>query len=749
MRISRGFMTLAFAVASLLALGTARSALAQGADCLDRALCGELSPLIPMQSTEAVHMGLVWKKRSPTPKLLFHARFPEYKPNDVADPAVVDAAIAAGALTDGQGNNDFNPSLRDVLHPSFRDGSDPNADSFQRLTYGGYRLRQGLSQSVPTRIVANRTMERQLLFDLGHPDAFRNNGRFHTTLLDEEDFALNRPAFKEVGFSKGNFYNTYCNARVMLADRRIYVFGGHDMQSQNGLFKVNVFDPETETWTPRAKPCTRDNWQRDPFGLQLFATDPDARDYPGCNQRDIRSTQPSDPSDMKYARWYPSALPLPDGRVMILAGTDQDAREGPDPLAAEKGRNGETQNDAAFSATRVTQVVPEIYDPSTDRTIALENARKTFPLYPQVEVVETGDGEDDWMVCTMGGVRVQNEVQPGGDRFFGPFSKETWCLDVPGALKDPNRNVPGENHWTLLAEATVNRHYCCPTASLVETDKNGRTVSHKWLMISGRDDAGTIVGTIEEIEFTASTPTWRRAGELIHPSVTTKAVVLPDGKVLIGHGLWGQGPTFEQRNGLRFQLYDPATGITRGLARTTVSRGLHGTATLLPDGTAFFAGENREALVRTDDPSFPMGDFPRGDPDQGVPNGQLFRPPYLFNADGSPAPRPVIRKAPEEIEYKGHFDVAVQGRSDDIGSVVLVRSDHNTHSFTGGDRYVKLAFEPRGNPGKGELRVRTPRLPAQAVPGLYMLFVVDKAGVPSVGKLVVLDGDDKRDREDG
>jgi hypothetical protein len=112
-----------------------------------------------------------------------------------------------------------------------------------------------------------------------------------------------------------------------------------------------------------------------------------------------------------------------------------------------------------------------------------------------------------------------------------------------------------------------------------------------------------------------------------------------------------------------------------------------------------------------------------------------------FNADGSPARRPVIEEAPDAIEYKDHFDLEVQGRSDQIKSVVLLRSDHNTHSFTGGDRYVKLAFESHGNPRKGELRVHTPRLASQAVPGLYMLFVVNSAGVPSEAKLVVLDND--------
>ncbi len=269
--------------------------------------CGQVSPLIPMQSAEAVHMGLVWKKNSQRPKILFHSRFPEYVPNDIADPELVDRAIELGAfITPGL---QFNSALRDVLHgfdPFLALGTDRSADdSFQKLTYGGYRLRQGLSQSVPTRIVANRTMERQLLFDINHPAAFANTGKFHTALLDEADFAKNRAAFAENGYSKGMFYNTYCNARVTLSDGRVYVFGGHDMQSDNGLYKVNIFDPETETWIKRAEPCTRQNWTKDPFGAALFAADPNAQFYPGCDPRDQQSTQPSEPSDQKYSRSVP------------------------------------------------------------------------------------------------------------------------------------------------------------------------------------------------------------------------------------------------------------------------------------------------------------------------------------------------------------------------------------------------------------------------------------------------------------
>ena len=48
------------------------------------------------------------------PKILFHARFPQYVPNDMADPALVDLAIARGAFTTA--GLQFNTSLRDVLH---------------------------------------------------------------------------------------------------------------------------------------------------------------------------------------------------------------------------------------------------------------------------------------------------------------------------------------------------------------------------------------------------------------------------------------------------------------------------------------------------------------------------------------------------------------------------------------------------------------------------------------------------------
>ncbi len=67
---------------------------------------------------------------------------------------------------------------------------------------------------------------------------------------------------------------------------------------------------------------------------------------------------------MKYQRWYPTGVTLPDGRILILSGTDQDTGVGPE-LA---------------SSTKVRQPVPEVYNPYTNKIIALENARKLFNM---------------------------------------------------------------------------------------------------------------------------------------------------------------------------------------------------------------------------------------------------------------------------------------------------------------------------------------------------------------------------------
>jgi hypothetical protein len=66
-----------------------------------------------------------------------------------------------------------------------------------------------------------------------------------------------------------------------------------------------------------------------------------------------------------------------------------------------------------------------------------------------------------------------------------------------------------------------------------------------------------------------------------------------------------------------------------------------------------------------------------------------------------------------------------------------------THNWDWGNRYVKLAPDGKTTDGDRALKFKAPKEPGLAVPGDYMLFVVDDKGIPSVAKRVHLGGGDQ------
>jgi len=165
-----------------------------------------------------------------------------------------------------------------------------------------------------------------------------------------------------------------------------------------------------------------------------------------------------------------------------------------------------------------------------------------------------------------------------------------------------------------------------------------------------------------------------------------------------------------------------------------VPRSIHGDIFLLPDATVMLTGDDHTNSV-------PRGDrvAPFGDADLGVDTAEIYWPPYLFNDDGTLAARPVITKAPNKIRYGRNFEIEV-AEGTPIKSVAIVRTGFPTHSQYANIRHIKLAFTPNdpqeGPSGTDRLTVYAPTVPAQAVPGDYMLFVLDEKGVPSVAKHV-------------
>jgi hypothetical protein len=425
--------------------------------------------------------------------------------------------------------------------------------------------------------------------------------------------------------------------------------------------------------------------------------------------------------------------------------------------------NPSTQTrDNAFRATRIFTPVPEVYDPATDTTVALENARRIYPLYPAGTIIETGPGDDDWAMCSFGGesAPASEASVPRSDatddaaewRNFcdtpgcaedtrairligiGPRPAASLdCLDVQAAEADPAVNEPAESHYTHIDTAKNAYGYCCGMADIVKIGPNGQTVSHRYIAVNGtiprgEPGAGTRTNEVEMIDFKAPTPAWSVVANTYQPGSNVHLLPLPDGTVVVRGGVGPGGGSYELRQYTKFQVFNPDTATMTTLAKSTHLGGLHKTVMLLPSAEVLVMGGDRSAMVQLGDRTFSPGDT-----DLGVSVAQVFSPPYLFaDADGNPKPRPVIeRGAPDEAVYKQVLKLTVRSK---LKTVSMFRTGSVTHELHNDNRLVMLNFKQSGT----QVTVDMPFKPAQAVAGDYMLFVVDESGTPSRGKHVRL-----------
>lgn len=622
--------------------------------CTEPTVCGQNSGLVPFHK-DAVHAALLWTKKSECPNMMIWMRPGEYKPRHY-----------------------LNPTVNGVFS-----GFDPE---YLSLVQGGFALSQ-LDRSGWSRYAPDLDRENTQLIDVCKLQDLIDRGAFTKSEmadLTDEDMRLTDPFFRNAGFSRGLGQNLFCAGHVAGIDGRLYVIGGHDKAGNNGIRKISIFDPRNEQWVRRPMPCVRSQFETDPSGTA----------FAHCSALNEDNTDPPAPSDMKYQRWYPTGVTLPDGKILILSGSDQDTSVGPQQAGA----------------TKVRQAVPEVYDPVTDKNIALENARRLMPMYPRSFIVQTGRGRNDWKVCAVSEAVPPFPGEPGGAAITGydPFVYQgnTACLDVQAALSDPARNVPASRHWQVV-DTAANAHDSGAGVQLVTVHADG-TWSQKVFLFGGDNGNGADSSEVAEfIDFSRPAPRWQRITDLLVPTVQNSAAVLPDGKILVIGG----------RDSMQYQMFDPADGSRQALISSSVPRHDHATLLVTPSGGAWVMGGNRVNLLPANE-------------NQAVPVLEFYKPPYLFKG-----PRPVILKGPEKITYGQNFKLDVSG---DLGSgsVALLRTGPTTHNWSWGNSYVRLPFVKEGN---GKLRVTAPPLPGLAVAGDYLLFVVSNRGVPSQGKHVRLE----------
>ncbi|CRK30971.1 hypothetical protein BN1723_003718 [Verticillium longisporum] len=112
-------------------------------------------------------------------------------------------------------------------------------------------------------------------------------------------------------------------------------------------------------------------------------------------------------------------------------------------------------------------------------------------------------------------------------------------------------------------------------------------------------------------------------------------------------------------------------------------------------------------------------------------DGEIFSPPYLFNDDGSAAPRPAISGLAQEAVSAGatlSFDV-----EGNVASFSLIRTGTVTHSVNSDQRRIPLK---RFRAQNGKYTVTLPTDRGVLLPGYYYLFAISAKDVPSVAKSV-------------
>jgi hypothetical protein len=306
---------------------------------------------------------------------------------------------------------------------------------------------------------------------------------------------------------------------------------------------------------------------------------------------------------------------------------------------------------------------------------ALSSASLSLPLYP-------------WM-----------DVAPNGRAFYSGPDQTLRAL-----------NTTGTGSWQAFAQRdTINRDY--GGHALFDIGK---------MLVAG---GGPSTKDARIVDINGATPQVSPTAPMAFGRRQHNLTVLADGTVLAtGGNSSGAGLVDLNAGVYAAEQWNPANGQWRTLAAMQITRQYHSTALLLPDGRVLSSGGG---ICGTCDQ---VGYLAK--------NAEIFSPPYLFQADGTLAPRPAIDAAPAATSYGASMEIATANPAS-ISKVALVRLGAVTHSNNMEQRYIPLLFTA----GATTLTAVAPADANVAPPGFYMLFIVDANGVPSVARMVSVQGD--------
>jgi len=415
------------------------------------------------------------------------------------------------------------------------------------------------------------------------------------------------------------------------------------------------------------------------FGVRLYY--PDGKEgVAGVNQwaEDKQNLM------LQVPRWYPSALIMANGSILIVGG--------------EIGSNADQQPTLEIlPATGVPDAGTISGYSNTTKYLDFLQRTHPFNLYPFVTVVPSGI-----FIAYYNEARILDEVT---------FETKKILPNMPGSVIDPKagRTYQLEGSFVTLPQVA-------PYTKNMEVLVCGGSTE-------GASDAiDNCITTAPEDD----APVWtieRMPSRRVLPCMAG----LPDGTYVImnggHHGVAGFGLASAPNGNV--VLYDPAKPLKQRMsvmANTTIARMYHSEAIVMLDGRVLVSGSD------------PTGDY--SNPPTAYPEEhrvEVFIPPYLLSG----LARPTFTITGKDWAYNQAYTFNI-GAPIAAGSlkVTLLGSVVSTHGNSMGQRTLVPAVSCAGT----VCTVTSPNNAHTAPPGWYMMFVLN-GPTPSVGQFVRIGGD--------
>ena len=384
-------------------------------------------------------------------------------------------------------------------------------------------------------------------------------------------------------------------------------------------------------------------------------------------------------ASMKIARGYQGSITCANGKIFIVGGSWG-------PVGLDFGdRNG------------------EIYDPAKDTWTKFNDIKS--------EHIQT---HEDWE----GDYRADNHVWLMGWRnnsIFqaGPSKEMHWIMPTgTGAVQSAGiRGLANTN--------PIIHDRMCGVAAMYDAVEGKILAAGGAPSYNYKDGNGVIKSekaTMEAYVITLDNPNEEvnvqiaGDGGLHFPRSFAHAVILPNGETLIVGGQEEPRVFTENTPQLTPEIYSPTDNVWTKVAPNTVPRVYHSFALLLRDATILVGGGGLSNQR-------PVNHF----------DAQIYIPQYLLTSSGSRATRPIITETSDPNVFPGgNFTIATDS---EIVSASLIRYGGATHSLNNDQRRIPLTLEEVGPPYSYFISI--PEDGGVAIPGYYMLFVLNAQGVPS------------------